>query len=544
VLLHTELGGEKRFSSTIARRLASLGALTKGDRGAADNADWARYNFETEEGRSALSLLYKRILAGETVRGLSDPRQVLRDMGLLVVREGVEVVRKEDQTNIPRFLNRVLALDVEPQNALFDYFAELFDQTVRYAKANGTFDEGVTDIAALAIRLAKPPVVVHVDKVTGAETVLYILEVDQPSDTVSFDVADRLRRGEGGAFFQNRKTADFILGLRSGRHTDPQKGATFQTYSVWTPESGRRGYIREGELNEKYAAVRPEKVEQWWMQKYAAAPPIETSHLHIVAGAIIPLWQRLKTKDDSRLFVTRVSTKDGQRIVGVPIPPARVRNVLKSIGLKHSSANDPEKVFSAVLDDDDEINLVSALQLKRARLHGAPAIELVSPNVNRFAELRKLGLINEQIKFKQRFFVPTDKERGLPILSELLSRYPVMEPDESEEDGGDQFALVIEPVESAVIDLEQWVLPPEQTIKSNLLQLVELPQTTPTSETVMHREESLAETFISELSDAGGSDVAQPFLWDVADNYAKSSARRRARQRPVIEEQGLLFSLQ
>ena len=57
VLLSTELGGEKRFSSTIARRLGSLGALTKGDRGAADNGDLAKYNFETEEGRAALSLI-------------------------------------------------------------------------------------------------------------------------------------------------------------------------------------------------------------------------------------------------------------------------------------------------------------------------------------------------------------------------------------------------------------------------------------------------------------------------------------------------------
>jgi len=64
VLLSTELRGEKRFSSTIARRLASLGALTKGDRAAADHGDWARYNFETEEGKAALGLLYKRILEG------------------------------------------------------------------------------------------------------------------------------------------------------------------------------------------------------------------------------------------------------------------------------------------------------------------------------------------------------------------------------------------------------------------------------------------------------------------------------------------------
>ncbi|HET9184330.1 MAG TPA: strawberry notch family protein [Candidatus Angelobacter sp.] len=183
VLLSTELGGEKRFSSTIARRLGSLGALTKGDRGAADNADWARYNFETEQGKAALSLLFRRITTeGAPVPGLLDPKQTLRDIGLLVCRDGREEVRDEDLRNVPRFLNRILALGVEDQNALFDYFAELFDQTVSYAKANGTFDAGVTDIRALAIRIAKEPRVVHMDRVTGAETILYPLQVDRWSN--------------------------------------------------------------------------------------------------------------------------------------------------------------------------------------------------------------------------------------------------------------------------------------------------------------------------------------------------------------------------
>ena len=118
VLLSTELGGEKRFSSTIARRLGSLGALTKGDRGAADNGDLAKYNFETEEGRAALGLLFRSILAGKAVAGINNTRQTLRDMGLLVLQDGVETVRKEDEYNVPRFLNRVLALGVDRQKCL------------------------------------------------------------------------------------------------------------------------------------------------------------------------------------------------------------------------------------------------------------------------------------------------------------------------------------------------------------------------------------------------------------------------------------------
>ena len=524
VLLSTDLGGEKRFSSTIARRLASLGALTKGDRGAADNTDWARYNFETQEGRAALSLLYRRIMAGESVRGLDDPKQTLRDIGLLVMKEDGETIRKEDEHNVPRFLNRILALPIEQQNALFDYFAELFDQTVRYAKASGTFDEGVTDIRALAVRMAKPPVVVHVDQVTGAETVLYMLEVDRPSDPVSFERADRLRSTERGAFFRHRKKGNFILALESGRHTDPEKGGTFATYSVWRPEAARTSYIREQDLNEKYRVVRPQEAQPWWTPQYAVAPTIETREVHIIAGAIIPLWQRLKTKDDSRLRVARVSTEDSQRIVGVEIPRARVGQVLRTLGLDRS-ATDPAKVFQGVLDEGEEVSLVCDLTLKRTTLNREPAIELVCWDSDRFGELRDFGLINEQIKFRQRFFIPTDADKGLPIMAELLARYPIIAGDEAP--GAESLPAVDRPVaaEVRIIDLEDWVLPPPQP------------------------EENVPKELVARWAQPQAVEQAEPGVTDTSvlillDAQAKSPRRSGRKARPVVEEQGLLFSLQ
>ncbi len=411
VLLSTELGGEKRFSSTIARRLGSLGALTKGDRGAADNGDLAKYNFETEEGRAALSLTLRRIMAGENVPGLENPRQTLRDIGLLVKnKDGCEEIRKDDEYNVPRFLNRVLALCVDEQNALFDYFADLFDQTVRYAKANGTFDEGVTDIKALAIRLAKAPRVVHTDEITGAQTTHYTLEVDQPSQAVSFEEADRVRERRFGAFLQHRKKGHFILAIESGRHTDPATGDSFRTFAVWRPEAPRTNYINESELNTKYQAVTPERARDWWTRKYASIPPIETVETHILGGAIIPLWQRLKTDREARLRVVRVSTDEGQRIVGIHIPNDRVWTVLRSLGISRR-LQDPAKIYNAVLNEGEEITLTSNLKLKKGSIHGESAVELHVTDPYKFASLRELGLINEQINWKQRFFIPADESK-------------------------------------------------------------------------------------------------------------------------------------
>ncbi len=457
VLLSTELGGEKRFSSTIARRLGSLGALTKGDRGAADSGDLAKYNFETEEGRAALCLMLRRIVESGNVPGIGNPRQTLRDIGLLVRnRDGCEEVRKDDLYNVPRFLNRVLALDVEHQNALFDHFVDLFDQTVRYAKANGTFDEGVTDIKALAIRIAKPQRVVHTDEITNAQTTHYTLEIDVPSRAVSFDEAERVRKRKTGAFFRHRKNGHFILAIESGRHTNPENGNSYRTFAVWKPEAARANYIHDDELSEKYRAVIPSKAREWWIKKHATVPPIETLDTHIIGGAIIPLWQRFKTHEEARLRVVRVTTDDGQRIVGIRIPSGQVGPIVAALGATRD-LREPDEIFSGILDEGEEVTLVSGLKLCRKVVHREPVIELIGVDPYKFAEVRSLGLINETIDWKQRFLVPTDEEMGVAVLTELLARYPVMV---SEALNDDEPAIgEIAPQELAppnIVDLDEW----------------------------------------------------------------------------------------
>jgi hypothetical protein len=526
VLLSTELGGEKRFSSTIARRLQSLGALTKGDRGAADNADWQRYNFETHEGSSALCLMYKRIVAGETVKGLKDPKQTLRDIGLLVTNaEGTEEVRKDDQFNVPRFLNRVLALQVDEQNALFDYFADLFDQTVRYAKANGTYDEGVTDIRALAIRVGKPPVLVHTDKVTGAETILYTLEVDRPSDTVSFDRADRLRLNNKGAFAVHRKKGEYILVLPSGRHTNTD-GSTYQTYSVWKPEAARYTYLSDNDLNERYRVVSANAAQQWWQARFSQAPTVDTSNVHIIAGAIIPLWHKLKTDESDQLSVVRVSTKDGHRIVGAEIPKTGIGKVLRSLGIGNP-CDTPEQVFTSVLTQGDEIELACNMKLKRTLLQREPVIELVCHDSDRFGELRRLGLINEQIRYKQRFFVSTDEKLGLPILTKLLDVYPMVGGESDEQDS----APILDAAtasEFKTVCLEEWILPPETAFMSGSVPEPQMPPLL------------LPEVVVLEGQVQQGPSMASL----IAQYSNESHAPRPRRNRPKIEQQGVLFTFQ
>jgi hypothetical protein len=82
--------------------------------------------------------------------------------------------------------------------------------------------------------------------------------------------------------------------------------------------------------------------------------------------------------------------------------------------------------------------------------------------------LRKLGLINEQINWKQRFFVPTEEEPGIAILAALLDQFPVIV---SENEGRDCHlpSNVVVPTASAtqLVELESWVMAPAQTCTNN-----------------------------------------------------------------------------
>ena len=175
------------------------------------------------------------------------------------------------------------------------------------------------------------------------------------------------------------------------------------------------------------------------------------------------------------------------------------------------------------------------MRLKRSTLQREPAIELVCVDCDRFQELRELGLINEQIKFKQRFFVPTDDKKGLPILTKLLDRYPVMEPESASAQQEPESLPVIEGPEAAefrMVDLEQWVLPPDIEV---------LPETA-------SMEDSMPLAFIAaDVTSLLSEPPIQtgPSLITLLEQHSQSVEPRRGRkQRPRVEEQGLLFSLQ
>jgi hypothetical protein len=124
---------------------------------------------------------------------------------------------------------------------------------------------------------------------------------------------------------------------------------------------------------------------------------------------------------------------------------------------------DPNEIFTGVLDEEEQVELVSGLKLCRRMLHREPVIELIGADSYKFAELRSLGLLNEQIDWKQRFFVPIDEEKAIAVLESLFARYPVVPSAASAESA----MVVLEPPELSMpqfVNLDEWVMPATRTV--------------------------------------------------------------------------------
>ncbi|MCC7309206.1 MAG: strawberry notch family protein, partial [Acidobacteria bacterium] len=403
LLVFTELGGEKRFSATIARRLGNMGALTKGDRKAEKAGNLDKYNLESKEGRSALNVVLSGIMRGTEVPGLDDPKQALRDMGLVKNTDNGEEVPESERTNIPRFLNRLLSLEVDRQNALFDHFYETFLETLEYLKQKGKLDDGMEDLKAMSVEIAEPPQVLHSDALTSAKTVYYKLNLK-----VATKPARYVDLSEGGVhqFFQDRRAGSFVAVRRTLSHTDPETGERYQMFSISKPEGRNLSYIRESELNQKYRIVPKTKAEKWWLEEEARIPAYEHKTIHLLSGALLPIWKYLKTLSKDALNIVRTTTDDGTRLVGVKISEEWLRDLFRHFGLRSDIPATAPEVLRVVDLENNTVHLTGDIRVKTTRFQGRPLTEICPSTFEQIRELRGMGLVNIVQNGKQRFFLP------------------------------------------------------------------------------------------------------------------------------------------
>ncbi|TQM94647.1 strawberry notch family protein [Roseinatronobacter monicus] len=406
----TDVKAEKRFLSTIARRLDTLGAITRGQRQTGGQGLFRpEDNFETPYARDALRQLYRKLHRGD-VAGCS--LEAFEDATGLSLTDDNGL--KDNLPPITTFLNRLLALTIDMQAVLFSAFEELLDQRIEGAIAAGVYDLGLETLRAESFRVTDARVI-YTHPGSGAETQLLTIAQKQRNTPLSLiDALDWLEVPK----------ARLLVNSRSGRAA-VQVPATSLMLDDGTIEPRLR-LIRPLD-----ASTVPAKIMEdthWleadraaftaaWTAELAEVPEFSESTLHIVAGLLLPIWKQLP-QDETRVY--RLQTDDGQRIIGRRVSPAWVAMTLAEDAPKLTAA----QVHALILEGKTVVRLAEGMELHRSRVMGVNRIELSGFTEAAKDRLKADGFFSEIIAWKLRLFCPTDP-RGVAVLEQLLARLPV-----------------------------------------------------------------------------------------------------------------------
>jgi predicted RNA methylase len=425
VLCVTDIPGEMRFISVIARRLEALGALTRGQRDAASGGIFtAEDNLETQWGSLAVAALL-RTISNDGLKGLSYGTW-LSQTGLSLFDEEGNV--KAAQIPITRFLNRLLCCDLGEgggiQALIMDALMEQLATIIEAAKRDGKFDLGIQTIPALSL-VKNSESTIHTDKRTGATTSIVELTATIARDTKTFGqvrvaiARARERYGPGSAFFFEHPAHGIAAcyptaaTLERNGKVMPMSKLITPCHSETIPADHTSAYTR--------SVVADDRAQAAWNAKLDSETDTVHRRYTMITGTLLPIYDRLP---EDMPEVYRVVLDDGERLIGRVIPEDQRVATLKALGA--SVAEDRMRSWDLV-KSGQVVRLANRWSFRLSRVNGQQRVELVLPAELVWPLRENLcarGLILETIDYKTRFFVPTG-EREEKTFMELVGDTPL-----------------------------------------------------------------------------------------------------------------------
>lgn len=409
-LVTTNVMGQKRFTSTIAKRLNQMGALTKGQRDAGSGVFSERDNLENPISEDALAKYYE-----------SAPDEVIRELGIKIYdKNGLINKSSTDLRNVPKFLNRILALRVEDQNEVFENFYSILEEMTENAMKDGTLDRGMESYKADKIEVAdeKP---VYQDENTHAETKYVQLKVYNRPTLIPYENVEDAHLNFMGMY--RLKDGSVRAVYKGSTTTDKRTGEVVQKYRLDGPVRGKSSYFVEKTFNEQAEKLPKKEWKKVWEAETQKAPEYVENTLHMLTGTLLPIWSKLP---ENNTRVMRIVTTDGKQYLGRVISPDQIDSVLRNLGTARTKKQYTLKaLMSEVLDKNQELVLRdNRWKIRRRKVSGEWRIEVTGSNL--WALNRVEGIISETIGYEKRYFVPTGS-KGEYTLGSIIRSNPVMD---------------------------------------------------------------------------------------------------------------------
>lgn len=410
-LVTTNIIAQKRFLSSIARRLEQLGALTKGQRttggqGILDNS----YNLEGPYAKEALYLLYSDILQKSTPLS---PEQVKTMMGLTLMRkvEGTEEMNMDIVFDIRRFLNRLLSLEIDVMNRVFQYFLDHIEMLIQQAKANGTYEEGIEYIHAQNAKVIEEEII-HQDKVTGANTFLTTLELEVPNEKTSWDAIQQesqITTAEFLGYFVKVRSKKIygLFRLQEKADASGQEYSIIRRVGILTNSNFESPSLDDISRPGNYIQLNESQAQKLWMKQFKRTPETRISHQTIVKGLVLPIWSKLP----SSIIIRRYIDESGNAHLGRYIREDELTELRQKFSLSYSYGI--EEIMQT-LNNKGSVLLANDFRLRKSKAQSQEVVYIEGTKRSQQDTLRELGAairIKNALMETKDVFLPWAKAR-------------------------------------------------------------------------------------------------------------------------------------
>ena len=413
----TNVKGEKRFLSTIARRLDTLGAITRGQRQTGGQGMFrAEDNLESPYARAALRRFFGAVHAGRIAACSLTRFQEMTALDLV----GDDGTLLDELPQIQRFLNRCLALTIAMQNAIFEAFTGILDGIVEAAIAGGTFDVGLETLTAERFSIVERKTIF--EATSGATTTALTIEAIHRNNPTMLRAALDIRANEPQARLLVNTQSDRAAVEITASAMMNDDGGIIERVKLIRP-MGSDSMTALEMVASHWQPVDEADFAAAWTAEVNAVPEFSTSKLTIVSGLLLPIWDRLP-EENCRVY--RLQIDEGERVIGRMVTVEQLGTVYARLGLTDTIAMTTDEIEAAVMQRGATVPLTGSssggdLALRRSRVMNAWRMEVTGFDPSILPILKALGCRTEIIAWKTRAFLPLGDR---PALDRLLKRFP------------------------------------------------------------------------------------------------------------------------
>ena len=415
VSVATDIPGESRFFSSVARRKGQLSAFTQGDRAQNGELISEAHNFEDEYSKKAILATIQTFINNGMIDDLA---RTMNFVGAKKRGNSYDLVNKlvdkDGKAILPggktgSFLNRLSLLPMEDQSDVLDMMKHFKKGLIQKEIDEGTYDPGRQDSGATradelrGVKLADGLEARHVNNWFATNRRTFEQFMDQHPDE-SFRVVRNKRTGEvfavrddntmsrGGA----RVPAAVAYGVDGTKKRDV--AARFDTSLP----------------NSRYELLPYEEARTAWNNEYGIIPQERAKDSFYVSGDMLEHWDKIAPFISKKVY----SINTGEReFIGAFIRPDKLARLFKrfDIGEEGRQMILDGKVREVL--NNRAVDLVNGWQLKQVPRNGEQVVMVrVGDRQKAIEAAREIGGVAD----KKRVFVKADEA----VVRSIIEKHP------------------------------------------------------------------------------------------------------------------------